>query len=94
MTGLQISIEATPAERWFAFRLRARLEAAAEINLALQGFRTFFPRLLVTSRRARKFETSTVLLFPRYAFISLDLKKHRWRSVNGTIGVEIAGHGE
>jgi len=29
-----------------------------------------------------------VALFPRYAFVSLDLDRHRWRSVNGTLGVE------
>jgi transcription antitermination factor NusG len=74
--------------RWYVIRTLPRLEASAERNLQQQGFHTFFPRLIVTRRHARKFYTKTEMLFPRYAFVMLDIQKDRWRSINGTIGVE------
>jgi transcription antitermination factor NusG len=74
--------------RWYVIRTLPRLEASAERNLLQQGFHTFFPRLITTRRHARKFYTKTEMLFPRYAFVMLDLQKDRWRSINGTIGVE------
>jgi len=76
------------AMRWYALRTLPRKEAIAEVHLARQGFRVFLPRIIVTRRHARKFEIKKVALFPRYAFVSLDLDRHRWRSINGTLGVE------
>jgi transcriptional antiterminator RfaH len=74
--------------RWYALRTLPRKEAIAEVHLARQGFRAFLPRIIVTRRHARKFEIKKVALFPRYAFVLLDLDRHRWRSINGTLGVE------
>ena len=42
---------------------------------------------LKTIRHARQFRTVMAPLFPGYLFVSLDLTRDRWRSVNGTIGV-------
>lgn len=74
--------------RWYAFRAAARQEATAEAHLARQGFSTFLPRLAVVRRHAGKSERRKVWLFPRYGFVALDLDRQRWRSVNGTLGVE------
>jgi transcription elongation factor/antiterminator RfaH len=74
--------------RWYALRTLPRKEAIAEVHLARQGFRAFLPRIIVTRRHARKFEINKVALFPRYAFVLFDVDRHRWRSVNGTLGVE------
>jgi transcriptional antiterminator RfaH len=64
-----------------------RREAFAREQLERQGFRCFLPLLRRTVRHARKVETRLSALFPRYAFLVLDLGRDRWRSVNGTSGV-------
>ena len=73
--------------RWFAVYTKMHGENRADYHLASQGFKTFTPRFRKTVRHAR--QTSTVLapLFPRYLFVSLNLGRDRWRSVNGTFGV-------
>ncbi len=76
------------ASRWYVFRSVVRQEATAEANLSNQGFRFFLPKILVTHRHARRFITVRQWLFPRYGFVQLDLTRERWRSVNGTFGVE------
>jgi transcription antitermination factor NusG len=48
----------------------------------------FLPRFFKSRRHARKFETVMAPLFPRYMFIILNLGRDRWRSVNGTLGVD------
>jgi transcription antitermination factor NusG len=53
-----------------------------------QAFRVFLPRHLKNRRHARKVETISAPLFPRYLFAILDLTKDRWRSINGTVGVD------
>ncbi len=74
--------------RWYVYRSLSKLDVVAELNLKRQGFRAFVPRVMTTKRHARRFETRREPLFPRYAFIELDIERQRWRSVNGTIGVE------
>jgi transcriptional antiterminator RfaH len=74
--------------RWYVLRILPRQDAVAEINLVRQGFRPFVPRVIVTKRHARKFETRREELFPRYGFVRLNLDADRWRSINGTYGVE------
>jgi transcriptional antiterminator RfaH len=76
-----------PAERWYAVQTIARRESGAEIQLEAQGFRVFLPRELKSVRHARKFRTVHAPLFPGYLFVSLDLQRDRWRSINGTRGV-------
>jgi transcription elongation factor/antiterminator RfaH len=75
-------------ERWFAVRTQPHREAKAEQQLANQNYRVFLPRFLKSRRHARKFETIWGPLFPGYLFIVLDLTRDRWRSVNGTYGVD------
>ena len=75
-------------ERWFVVRTQPHREAKAEQQLANQHYRMFLPRFLKSRRHARKFETIRAPLFPGYLFIILDLTRDRWRSVNGTYGVD------
>lgn len=74
-------------QKWYVARtLRAREDLALQ-NLEIQGFPAFLPRLRRTIRHARKFRTTMAPLFPGYLFVSLDVERDRWRSVNGTLGV-------
>ena len=73
--------------RWFVVQSQPRKELYASANLENQGFVTFTPRLRRTVRHARQLKTVLAALFPRYLFVSLDLSRDRWRSVNGTFGV-------
>lgn len=73
--------------RWFAVHTLPKKEGIAVSHLHQQGFQTFFPRMLTTRRHARKTEILAAAFFPRYVFVRLDLDWHRWRSVNGTVGV-------
>jgi transcriptional antiterminator RfaH len=62
-------------------------EGRAQAQLENQDFRTFLPKRQKTIRHARKLSTISAPFFPRYLFVALDLNRHRWRSVNGTLGV-------
>lgn len=74
-------------QRWYVVQSQSRKELYAGANLENQGFPTFTPRLRRTVRHARRLKTVLAALFPRYLFVSLDLSRDRWRSVNGTFGV-------
>lgn len=74
-------------QRWFAVQTLPRSEALAKAHLERQGFCTFLPLVVVQRRHAHRSAVIRAPLFPRYAFVSLDLERDRWRSVNGTIGV-------
>jgi transcription elongation factor/antiterminator RfaH len=73
---------------WYVFRSLAQQEGWAEANLKRQGFIYFLPKVIVTKRHARRCVTQKEWLFPRYGFVSLDLARDPWRSINGTHGVE------
>ena len=75
-------------ERWYVVQTQLHREAKAAQQLENQDYRVFLPRFLKSRRHARKFETVLAPLFPRYLFIILDLTRDRWRSVNGTFGVD------
>ena len=75
-------------ERWHVVRSQPHRELLASQQLENQGFRVFLPRYFKSRRHARKFETVLAPLFPRYLFVILDLTRDRWRSVNGTYGVD------
>lgn len=74
--------------RWYVAATLPNREKLATQHLDNQGFQTFFPKRLKTVRHARKCIDRVVSFFPGYVFVSLDLNAHRWRSVNGTIGVK------
>jgi transcription elongation factor/antiterminator RfaH len=76
-----------PGERWFLVHTHPKSEHKAELHLRAQGFRTYLPRVRKTVRHARQLRTVTRPLFPRYAFIILDLGRDRWLSVRSTVGV-------
>ena len=76
------------AERWYVVRTLAQRERLAVQQLTNQGYRVFLPLHLKTRRHARKVETISAPLFPRYLFTILDRTRDRWRSINGTFGVE------
>jgi transcriptional antiterminator RfaH len=75
-------------ERWYVAMTLPRKERLAAANLANQNYRSFLPIQLETRRHARKFRTVLTPVFPRYIFVILDVGEQRWRSVNGTLGVQ------
>ena len=77
----------TEDERWYAVYTQPNREVRAQLHLEFQGFQTFLPRYSKTIRHARQIRTIFAPLFSRYLFITLDVNRDRWRSVNGTFGV-------
>ncbi len=75
-------------ERWYVATTLPRKERLAEANLATQNYRSFLPIHVETQRHARQFRTVLAPVFPRYIFVVLDVSRQRWRSVNGTLGVQ------
>lgn len=73
-------------ERWYVVQTLARREAAVLMHLNAQNFRAFLPQMTRTVRHARKLRTMRSAVFPGYLFVALDLRRDRWRSVNGTYG--------
>jgi transcriptional antiterminator RfaH len=82
------STGAADVGRWFVAFTQARRELLAVENLQRQGWRVFLPFHVATRRHARQFRTVRAPVFPRYVFVRLDLNRDRWRSVNGTLGVQ------
>lgn len=73
--------------RWYAVHSQPSAETRASLQLGNQGFRTFMPKRRKTVRHARQTKNVIAPLFPRYFFVTLDLTRDQWRSVNGTFGV-------
>lgn len=74
--------------RWYAVRAQPKKEHLAELHLHRQGFRPFLPKIPKVVRYPTRTETLSVPFFPGYLFVNLSLAQDRWRSVNGTIGVQ------
>ena len=74
-------------KRWYVAHTRPKNEQRAIINLQRQGFEVYMPRYLTQRRHARRVETVSHPLFPRYIFIWTDPKIDPWRSINSTYGV-------
>ena len=68
-------------------RTQPRAESKARVHLGRQGFETYLPRYFKKRRHARRVETVQAPLFPSYLFVAIDREKHRWRSINSTVGV-------
>jgi len=80
---------------WFVVRTRPRAEETAVRHLANQGFAAYLPRYRRRVRHARRSALLLRPLFPGYLFVHLDPARCRWRSINGTVGVqEILTHGD
>jgi transcriptional antiterminator RfaH len=84
----QFCLPLTAEERWYVARTLPQRELQAAKQLANQEFRAFLPRYWKNRRHARRVETISAPLFPRYIFVVLDRSRDRWRSINGTLGVE------
>jgi len=74
-------------ERWYLVHTLPHGERRAQLHLGAQGLRTHFPTIEKTIRHARKLRTVRAPLFPRYIFLTLDLGRDRWLSVQSTFGV-------
>lgn len=72
---------------WFVVQTQPRAEAKAKRHLSNQGFTAYLPVYRRRVRHARRTEMLLRPLFPGYLFVRLDPEQHRWRSINGTIGV-------
>jgi transcription antitermination factor NusG len=77
-----------PGERWYVATTLSGKERVASVNLANQKYRSLVPLQLTTRRHGRKLWTGFAPVFPRYIFVILDVERQRWRSVNGTLGVQ------
>jgi transcriptional antiterminator RfaH len=80
--------ERDAAGAWFVAYTEVNGETRAARHLENQGLQTFLPRYRKLRRHARRIQTVLAPLFPRYVFVRLDLGRDRWRSVNGTRGVQ------
>jgi transcriptional antiterminator RfaH len=74
-------------KRWYVVQTQPNNEARAVRHLERQEFEPYLPLYLKTRRHARKIDRVARPLFPRYLFVKLDPARERWRSVNGTFGV-------
>lgn len=72
---------------WYAVYTQPRHESLASENLERQGFEVCFPRYLKRRSHARRIDFIPAPLFPRYLFISFDIKETGWRVVRSTRGV-------
>jgi transcriptional antiterminator RfaH len=73
--------------RWYVVQTHVNAEAKAAANLDRQGFTVYLPRYLKRRSHARKVETVSRALFPRYLFVAIDLATQRWRAIQSTLGV-------
>lgn len=74
-------------QSWFVVYTHPREEAVAEVNLAQQGFTTYWPRYARRVSHARKVQEASASLFPRYLFVAFDPSVHGWRAIRSTRGV-------
>jgi transcriptional antiterminator RfaH len=77
----------TDARRWYVVHTQPNGETRAALNLRRQGFNAYLPMFKRLRRHARKTESVSRPLFPRYMFVELDLNHERWRSIYSTFGV-------
>lgn len=73
--------------RWYVVQTQPRREDLALQHLARQHFLAICPRIRRVQRLGAHRVRSLQPYFPGYLFVQLDLDQHRWRSINGTIGV-------
>ncbi len=73
--------------RWYVAQTIAKNEFRAAMQLEAQGFRVFLPNVVRAVRHARQTRDARTAAFPGYAFVAFDVRRDRWRSINGTFGV-------
>lgn len=80
---------------WYVAHTQPRAEALAKTHLERQGFTVYLPHYAKTRRHARRVDTVTAPLFPRYVFVAMDLDMARWRAIHSTRGVQhLICHGD
>lgn len=72
------------SHRWFVAQTHPRKEKQALQNLTNQGFTTFCPRQRKFTKIGRRQVERLDPFFPGYVFVSLDLERQGWHSINGT----------
>lgn len=74
-------------KNWYAIYTKPHKEFFSHKELKKQNFEVYYPKIKKTIKHARK--TSSVIrpFFPRYIFVSLDIARDQWSSVNYTPGV-------
>jgi transcriptional antiterminator RfaH len=75
------------ATRWYVVQSQPHCERKAVWHLNRQGFETYLPVYQKRRRHARRIETISAPLFPRYIFVSVDMAVQRWLSIQSTVGV-------
>ena len=78
--------------RWYVVHTQPNSESRANEHLRRQGYITFLPKLLKRRRHARKTETVSRPLFPRYIFVQLDTVHQGWHAIRSTFGRGHAHH--
>jgi transcriptional antiterminator RfaH len=73
--------------QWFAVHTQPRLELWARTNLWERGFEVYLPQCAKRRRHARRVDTITVPLFPRYLFVHADMSKGDRRRIDTAHGV-------
>ena len=72
---------------WHLVYTQARQEKLAQEQLQNQGYEVYVPSFLKKISHARKVQSVSAPLFPRYIFVGLDTEVKPWRVINGTRGV-------
>ena len=77
----------TMSSDWYVAYTHPRAEELAVSHLLRQGFSVYLPRFRAQRRHARRVETVTRALFPRYLFMAQAENSAPLGAVNSTIGV-------
>ena len=74
-------------QEWIVAHCHANAESKVEMHLRRQGFEVYLPKYKKVRRHARRVDTVTRPLFPRYLFIGFDPDCTLWRAIRSTVGV-------
>jgi transcriptional antiterminator RfaH len=75
------------SKEWFILQFKSNSHHLAAKNLNRQGFETFLPLHVTTSRKLSRFVNTSQPLFPGYMFIRFDKAESKWRKINSSYGV-------
>jgi transcriptional antiterminator RfaH len=76
------------AGKWYVARTHAHAETKVIEHLRRQGFGAYLPRYRKQRRHARRTETVSAPLFPRYCFVAFDMASQRWPAIRSTFGID------
>jgi transcriptional antiterminator RfaH len=75
------------SKEWFILQFKPNAYHQANKNLNRQGFETFLPLHVNTSRKLSRFINTSKPLFPGYMFIRFNKAESEWHKINNTYGV-------